>query len=164
MIDTAETTEKTGTVTAGLGLVGYNDPNAPVEVKAGQDAFDELARIAIEQETAAATSPNGKQAQAEAEAFHYEPQPVNLLVGWRFCTWKQRHVMALYESGALSNSYDNRFRRNFEVVKAAIEAGCFEAPLSIAIDMVLDLPVQDVEQLHDAIAANYMNTVLTPKN
>ena len=129
----------------------------------GMDAFETLSKMASQQEA----QPNieeAKTAQQEIDtAFIYTPRPIDLVSGWAFSEWKQRHVMTLFETGAITEDWPNRWRRNYEIVKAAIECGCFDKPTAVEVSILDDMAVEDVEQLHDAITANFMNTVNTPK-
>lgn len=126
--------------------------------------FDALALLDEIAEKETAVSDNG-QVKAEQEAFVYVPLEFELVSGWHFREWKQKHVMALYEhDGFMSEEKRNRFRRNYEVVKAAIECDCFDKPTAVQPDILLDMDMRDVEQLHNAVSANFMNVVNTPKN
>jgi hypothetical protein len=133
------------------------------EVKTGQDAFDELAKIAEQQERAA---PENEREIIEEidEAFPFEPLPVNLPSGWAFSDWKQRHIMALVETDCFTTEYHNRWRRNYEVAKAAIESGCFEKPTAVEPGILDDMNIWDVEALWVAINAEFINRRNTPKN
>lgn len=103
---------------------------------------------------------------AEQEAYAFKPLDIELLSGWEFCEWKQRHLMALADSGILDNDrqWDNEFRMNYEVVAAAIEAECFYLPTNIEPDQLLDMDWRDVQKLRQAVMNNYLNLRLTPKN
>ena len=130
----------------------------------GQDAFDKLAELSKQQDDAPQAVSNGATVQQEIDAaFSYTPRPIELVSGWAFIEWKQQHVMSLYETDALTADWPNRFRRNYEVVKAAIDCGCFDKPTAVRAGILDNMTVEDVEQLHDAIVANFMNTVNTPK-
>ena len=131
-------------------------------VLTGQDAFDKLSEVAGAQEKASATD-NGKY-EAEQKAFEHKPLPVDLVSGWVFREWKQRHVMALVETNTINKDFDNGFRRNYEVVKAAIECDCFDKPTGVTPDVLLDMSVHDVAQLQTAITNHFLNLVYTPKN
>ena len=128
----------------------------------GQDTFSELAEIALKQKETAV--PDNGQVKAELAAFEHKPRPIELVSGWHFREWKQRHVMALWESGTLAQDFDNRWRRNFEVVKAAIECDCFDKPTGVTPDVLLDMDTADVEMLHNAVSNNFTNIIYTPKN
>lgn len=133
------------------------------EQKTGMDAFEELSRLAEQQQEPQPVN-DGSVEQEIDEAFPYQSQPIILPIGWEFTNWRQRHVMALYEAGVITNQYPNRWRMNYEIVKAAIEAGCFASPVKVETAVLDDMHIHDVEMLRVAVINNYTNLVLTPKN
>lgn len=99
-------------------------------------------------------------------ALTYQPAPLEMVSGWEFGQWKQRHIMPLVDSGVLDpeREWPNAHRGNFEIVKAAMEAGCFSLPTAVTEDMILDLDSRDVNKLARAVVQNYLNLTRTPKN
>ncbi len=87
-----------------------------------------------------------------------------LLEGWRFSDWRQRHLMAMYETGVFDEkTWENRFRRNYDTVMCIVESGGFERPHEITDDIVENLEWWETEQLYTAIWVHYYNVVLLKK-
>ena len=93
-----------------------------------------------------------------------QPLPVELPGGWRLASLKQRHLMAFFDTGIINKEYDNRFRRNYELVKAAIEADFFELPTGVEVGVLDDMDWRDVEMIYIAVNNHATNTMKIPKN
>ena len=126
------------------------DAIAALEAKASEPTSAEK-QAAIEEE-----------AIKEIAAFEYEEQEVILPAGWHMATWKQRQLMDIYETEVIQKTlrgdYANRWRRNYEVVKAVFECGGFDVK-GISVDDLDDMAWDDVEMICLAVITHYQNTI-----
>lgn len=93
-----------------------------------------------------------------------EPKEVILPSDWKLSDWRQRHLMQLYKTGVpFKEEFNDRFTRNFEWVKAAIECDCFERPLGVDEETLLDLEWYEVEEIYNAIRSHLFNLITLKK-
>ena len=141
-------------------------PEKAAKKLTGLDAIAALEAKAAEPTPAEVKEAQEAEANEEIAAFEYQEQEVVLPAGWHMSAWKQKHLMGIHEAGAISKAlnggYDNRWRRNYEVVRSVFENGGFDVK-GIQIDDIDDMDWRDVEMICLAAIAHYQNTILIKK-
>ena len=138
------------------------------QVLKGEDAFAALKQLAEKQQQGetAVDEPETLEQLEAITSQDYQERPVELPAGWRMREWRQKHLMAIYEDGpllkALDGEYDNRWRRNDDVVKSVLRHGGFDV-VNVTEADIDGMHWQDVEMIYLAIVAHYSNTVLIKK-
>lgn len=135
----------------------------------GADAMAALEQMAEQQNAPRPPKEQKKVEEAVREqlaAFEYQEEAVELPAGWRLREWRQGTLLTIFEDGplakALEGGYDNRWRRNGEVVKSVLEHGGFDVK-GIEPDDIDDMDWRDVEKIFFGVVTHYNNTVLVKK-